>query len=148
MLKVILISAALSFMACAHDQCNNLPQRPLASDEGGTSPMPSPAATNTTPPAAAAEPIIPPDSIQIFKATGETQCEGGNATNRIPLDKMQSTLSSKKITVFESHTQSDGKMHMQLCGSPAGTVHVFTISKKYLKAAEKLGFKIFISKGH
>jgi hypothetical protein len=136
MLKIIFVFAALMFAACSHEQCNNVPQRPPASEDAGT--------VATATPAPTAAPVIPKDSVQIFKPTGEKQCEKGKAG--IPLDEMQATLTLKKITVFESHTQSDGKMHMQLCGSPAGTIHVFTISKNDLKAAEKLGFKIFVSK--
>ncbi len=138
MAKIILIFSCLIVAACAHDQCNNVPQRPPASDGVAEStPAPVPAA-----------PVIPPDSLQVFKPTGEKQCSTGpgGKPRGIPLDEMQNTLASKKITVFESHTQSDGKMHMELCGSPSGTVHVFTISKKDLKAAEKLGFKLFISR--
>jgi hypothetical protein len=89
--------------------------------------------------------VIPSNSVQIFKVTGEKQCQKGAG---IALDEMQSTLTAKQITVYEAHTQSDGKMHMELCGSPSGTIHVFTISKKDLKKAEKLGFKVFISKNH
>jgi hypothetical protein len=55
---------------------------------------------------------------------------------------MQATLTSKRISVFEGHTQPDGKMHMELCGAPAGTIHVFSISKRDLKKAQKLGFKL------
>src|ERR1022692_2973773 len=123
MLKIFLLFAiALGFMACAHGQCNNVPQRPPASDDAGT-PASGAVAAAPTPVA-----VIPPDSVQVFKTTGEKQCETGKGTPPgVTIDELQTTLTSKKITVFESHTQSDGKMHMELCGSPSGTVHVFTI---------------------
>lgn len=136
MSKIIFVFAALTVAACSHEQCNNVPQRPPASEEA--------AVVATATPAPTAAPVIPKDAVQVFKPTGEKQCEKGKAG--IPLDEMQATLSTNKIPVFESHTQSDGKMHMQLCGSPAGTIHVFTISKDDLKSAEKLGFKIFSSR--
>ena len=117
---------------CAHDQCNNIPQRPVT----------PPATTDVTPPAPRAiqssKMLLPEDSVQVSKPTGEKQCSVDKAE---PLNKVLAQLSTKKITVYESHTQADGLVHMDLCGAPGGNVNVFTISKKDLKKALNLGFK-------
>ena len=129
----ILLAVTLILVGCAHDQCNNVPQRPPASETPGPSPTPTPAPNV----------IIPSDAVQIFKPTGDKQCERGKGQS---LDDMQATLAGGNISVYESHTQSDGLMHMALCGSPSGTIHVFSISKKNLKKSFKLGFKVLNQK--
>jgi hypothetical protein len=131
----------LAAAGCSHGQCNNVPQRPVASEDAAASPTPAPAAMAEAPGAGAAAQVpAPKDAVQVFKPTGELQCEPGKGTS---LETVQDQLTSKKITVYESHTQPDGLMHMAVCGSPTGTIHVFTISKKSLHAAERAGFKSF-----
>jgi hypothetical protein len=142
----VAISAAFFLTACATENCSNVPQRPLASETAA--PSPAPVADQTVPATApvaavAAEPTqtTPPrgETVQVFKSTGQLQC---GQDPGLPLDEVRLQLSSKKISVYEAHTQPDGRMHMALCGAPSGTIHVFTISKKSLKKAEKIGFKI------
>jgi hypothetical protein len=131
----ILPAFAVLAISCSHGgPCNNVPQRPVAA----ATPVPEPAPAEEAPKAAVVEKRLP--SIQVYKSTGEQQCE---ASKGIPLDQMRASLTKKKITVYEARTQSDGLMHMTLCGSPAGTIHVFSIPKKNLKAAERLGFKVW-----
>ena len=75
-------------------------------------------------------PPTPQDGILIYRATGALQCEPGKGT---PLEQVEAQLVAKKILVYDGHTQPDGLMHMALCGSPSGTIHVFTISRKDLR---------------
>ncbi len=131
----------ISSLACVHSKnCNNIPQRPSPSP----CPTPMPNAyeragwSDTTPtptPEVKREP-----SIQVYKNTGDLQCEAGKG---IPLSDMEATLKKNKITVYDSKTQPDGLMHMALCGSPAGKIHLFTIPLSMQKNAENLGFKIW-----
>ena len=49
----------------------------------------------------------------------------------------------KGITTLSSRSDTDGMMHMQMCGTATGKVNVFEISDKDLAKAETLGFKRF-----
>jgi hypothetical protein len=89
-------------------------------------------------PQASSSSILPEGSIQISKPTGEKQCGNDKPT---PLSEVMGQLSKKKIKVYESHTQADGMAHIDLCGAPVGNINIFTISKKDLSKALKLGFK-------
>ena len=87
----------------------------------------------------------PDDSphVRIFKSTGEKQC---GQSPGISIQDMTKVLTRHHIYVIESHTQPDGLMHMVLCGAPSGKIHVFTISRKDLKRALRLDFKVFKSR--
>jgi hypothetical protein len=74
--------------------------------------------------------------VKIYKYDGSLQCGQGKAAD---LDNMAKEL--KGITVFSSKKQSDGLMHIQVCGSPTGTANVYEILEADLPRAEKLGFK-------
>lgn len=136
--NLLLSALFLAGVACSHGgNCNNIPQRPPAAAPQATEPTPAPAEASK-PVQAPVEKRLP--SIEVYKVTGEQQCE---STKGIPLEQMRATLTRKKITVYDGRTQSDGLMHMTLCGAPAGTIHVFSIPKKDLKRATKLGFKVW-----
>jgi hypothetical protein len=134
-LKFFLCTLLLVVVAgCAHDQCNNVPQRPVnpIATTGASPELPKRTVQSST------RLVLPEDSIQVSKPTGERQCSVGKAE---PLDQVLTQFKKNKITVYESHTQADGLMHTDLCGAPGGNVNVFTISKKDLTRALKLGFK-------
>ena len=143
--KLLAISAALLTVSCSHGTCNNLPQREVA-QEGKVSTT-GPELLPVDEPAKKAEAPAKPEkrlpSIEVFKATGELQC---GETKGLTQDEMKSFLTKNKISVYEGRTQSDGMMHMTLCGSPSGKIHIFSIPKKDLKRAEKLGFKTWVGK--
>lgn len=89
-------------------------------------------------PAAGAS-MTPPsklDRVKVYKTDGSLQCGQGKA---IPVADMQKEL--QNIQVYSSVNKSDGKMRMQLCGSPTGRCNVYEIDRKDLEAATKLGFK-------
>jgi hypothetical protein len=135
-LYVIFSSVAVLIIiaACSSNQCNNLPQRP----EPSPTPSPSQSLYKVVNPEAGKEqPRLP--SVNVSKGTGELQCGTGKA---IPIEDMQHTLVLAKVTVYEARTQLDGLMHVALCGSPTGKIHVFTIPQADLKKALKLGFKV------
>jgi hypothetical protein len=133
-IKTLFVVFAFMLVAgCAHDSCNNVPQRPQTAD---VPPAVEPGGFGRNVQSDSAS--LPPDAVLISKPTGELQCGQGKAT---PLDDVLKTLRSKKIKVYEAHTQSDGMVHMDLCGSPKGEIHVVAIAKKDLKKALKLGFQ-------
>ncbi len=133
--KLASLLPILLMAACSHGQCSNTPQKPVENaatvNEDGT-----PSVTAAPPPAAPK--TSPPGSVQVYKASGDKQCGTGQAT---PIEKMKDILTKNKVTVLEAHTQNDGMMHAQLCGSPSGEIHVFSISKSQVKKAKALGFK-------
>ena len=123
---------------CSHGPCNNIPQRPEPSPVPSPSPNYSQSLPSPTPLPEAQAPRTP--SVLVFKVTGEKQCQTGGGSN---LDDVKAQLTSKNIPVFEAHTQADGLMHMALCGTPTGGIHVFAIPKKLQAKAQRLGFRIF-----
>lgn len=80
------------------------------------------------------------ERIKVYKPDGSLQCGQGKA---IPVKDMESEL--KGIKVYSSSNQNDGKMRIQLCGSPTGNSNVYEIDRKDLDAALKLGFKEWLA---
>jgi hypothetical protein len=78
------------------------------------------------------------DRVFVYKADGSLQC---NMAKGIAPEEMEKELGG--IQVFSRATRADGKMHIQVCGSPTGQVNVFEIPSSSLKDAEKRGFKKF-----
>lgn len=150
-ITILMLSASVALcLSCSSKPCNNRPQNPYtlaqANQDSGSevgssdeykasgSGKPVPAVAPTT---AAVEPKE--STVDVFKNTGELQCEAGGG---ISIETAQEALNKSKIKVYSAHTQSDGMMHIALCGSNAGNIHVFKIPKKDLKKAEKLGYKL------
>lgn len=79
-----------------------------------------------------------PDRVLVYKADGSLQC---GMAKGIPAEEMEKDLGG--IKVFSRMNQPDGKMHIQVCGSPTGRVNVYEIPISSLKDAEKRGFKKF-----
>ncbi len=137
---------------CSSGQCSNIPARPTA-EENKASTQTINMSENEKPlievasAAAVPAPVVPApkkeDTILIYKDSGEKQCGMGKT---VPLDEAKAILEKKKILVYESHTQDDGLIHMQLCGSASGKIHVFSILKKNLKKAQTLGFKPLVTR--
>lgn len=50
-------------------------------------------------------------------------------------------LKKAGISIFESSKGNDGKMYMQMCGAPTGSVNATLISQSDLPKALALGFK-------
>jgi hypothetical protein len=122
-------------VGCSHSECKNIPQRDAAlAAQQQSSPTPTESVTPVNTKSEANSKLI-----QIYKETGAKQCGEGDA---IPLQKVKEQLTKNKVEPLDAKTQSDGYMHMQVCGAPTGEIHVFTIQKSQLKRATALGFKI------
>lgn len=125
----LLILGSAFLISCTHGQCSNVPQRPtddqikknLKEEEPA---LPAPANDSF---------------LTIYKDSGMKQCE---AKSGVSIEVFKSRLTKAGVQVLEARTQSDGQMRIQKCGAGAGQIHVFVIEKKFLKKAEKQGFKI------
>jgi hypothetical protein len=98
------------------------------------------AATNPGDPAKADMTTKTPlgDRVFVYKPDGSLQC--GMAKGTVP-EEMEKELSG--IQVFSRSNRPDGKMHIQVCGSPTGRVNVYEIPSSSFKEVEKRGFKKF-----
>jgi hypothetical protein len=80
---------------------------------------------------------LPEGHVLVYKADGSLQCATGKAVK--PADMAADLLDG--IKVYSQDTRSDGRMHVQVCGTPTGRINVFEIDATSLPAAEKRGFK-------
>lgn len=76
------------------------------------------------------------ERVKVFKYDGTLQCAQGK---KIDLNVMQKDL--KDIKVYNSFSDNDGMMRVQLCGSLTGNANVYEIDRENLKKALSLGFK-------
>ena len=90
----------------------------------------------SAPAAARADKLTATDRVLVYKYDGGAQCGQGRART---VDQMAKDL--KDIPILSSQKRSDGLMHIEVCGQPAGTANVYEISAKYLSKAEARGFK-------
>jgi len=77
--------------------------------------------------------------IWIYKEDGTVQCEGEKGR---PLEQDQKSVEKAGIKIFASKKTTDGKMRIQMCGSPTGNVNAFEILASQEAAAKKLGFRV------
>lgn len=84
------------------------------------------------------EPQTSDSRVFVYKPDGSLQCGMGKG---IPPEEMEKELEG--IKVYSRENRPDGKMHIQVCGSPTGQVNVYEIPASSLKEAEKRGFKKF-----
>jgi hypothetical protein len=78
------------------------------------------------------------DTVWVQKPDGGQQCEPGTGKT---LDAGAEDLARAKITVKNSRKGSDGKLRIQLCGSPTGGQNAYEIPRKDLARAKSLGFE-------
>lgn len=140
------VAAVFILSACANHPCVHMRNPELAAQSGSeaavqpsssTAPTPIPAMTPSKESAAkmSAKPAVS-NTVLVFKADGSLQCGQGKG---LAIEEMEKEL--KGIKVLSRDKRPDGKMHIQLCGSPTGMINVFEISEKNLKDAEARGFK-------
>ncbi|MDX2463375.1 MAG: serpin family protein [Porticoccus sp.] len=79
--------------------------------------------------------LTPP--VEIYKHSGAKQCEPGSG---ISIFEMGRELGNAGIAALESREGSDGQIYIALCGSPDGTINIFTIDETQVPLAEMLGF--------
>jgi hypothetical protein len=133
-------SLALGLGACANGPCRHLREPRLAEGQAAAE-----AASQTSAAKAVATPVAsgstassggPVSSVFVYKPDGSLQC--GTAKG-LSLEEMEKQL--RGMPVLSRDKRPDGKMHIQVCGSPTGMINVFEIDETHLKEAEARGFK-------
>jgi hypothetical protein len=81
--------------------------------------------------------------VQIYKYDGTLQCGLGQ---EIPLDEMAKELKGSGIEVLASRKGIDGLAHIAVCGASTGAINVFAIRRDVLPAAQKLGYRMLMSR--
>lgn len=81
-------------------------------------------------------PSSPINRVKVYKSDGSLQCGMGKV---IPLAEMAAQLQG--IKVHSSENKNDGKMRIQVCGSPTGQANVYEIDRSDLEKALALGFQ-------
>jgi len=128
LLALALISVMVA-SACANGPCRHLREPQLA--DGQAAAM-KPTATPAPTPSPGAEMA----TVFVYKPDGSLQC---GMAKGLSLEEMEKQL--KGIPVLSRDKRPDGKMHIQVCGSPTGMINVFEINETSLKEAEARGFK-------
>lgn len=79
------------------------------------------------------------DVVRVYKPDGSVQCGSFSA---ISVEAMQKQLGN--IQVLNAAKRNDGLLRAQQCGLPTGNSNVYTIYRKDLAAALKLGFQEWV----
>lgn len=74
--------------------------------------------------------------VHVYKPDGSLQCNQGR---KITPEEMEKELAG--VRIYSKLNKNDGKMRIQLCGSPTGNCNIFEIDRENLDQALKLGFK-------
>lgn len=127
----ILVSMFL-LQACASGPCYPLKHPELAKRSTGTK------TGEGAKGSAVSEPKLSDSRVFVYKPDGSLQCGMGKGVSP---NEMEKQLDG--IKVYSRENRPDGKMHIQVCGSPTGQVNVYEIPASSLKEAEKRGFKKF-----
>ncbi|HLE01744.1 MAG TPA: hypothetical protein VJB59_15890 [Bdellovibrionota bacterium] len=77
--------------------------------------------------------------VWVVRDDGAKKCSGDSGES---LEQGARELTKAKVNVQQSRKGSDGKMHMEMCGAPAGTVNGYLIPKADLPTAIERGFKL------
>ncbi len=136
MKTLALATAALTLIsACASGPCRRLREPQLAEGQAAQTKLATPPVA-TAPAGPTGSTGGPVSSVFVYKPDGSLQC--GTAKG-VSLEEMEKQL--RGIPVLSRDKRPDGKMHIQVCGSPTGIINVFEINESTLKEAEARGFK-------
>lgn len=134
-MKVSAFALLVLFLSgCANGPCMHMRQQQLA-DRAGSGATATPAVTETPIGSGAAKPLTDSGvSVFVSKPDGSLQC----GARGVSAEEMEKQL--KGIKVISRDKRSDGKMHIQVCGSPTGQLNIYEIPESSLKDAEARGF--------
>ena len=82
-------------------------------------------------------------TVWVTQPDGAKSCEGEDPAKT--LEKVANQLKTAGVQVLEMKKGNDGKMYMQMCGAPTGSLNAFKISKQDLAKAQGLGFQIEVA---
>ena len=78
------------------------------------------------------------EAVWVSKPDGSEGCSPDSGSSLL---QGSAELTQAHIPVLESKKGSDGKMHIEMCGAPKGTVNLFLIPRDRLPAALVLGYQ-------
>ncbi len=78
------------------------------------------------------------ETVWVAKSDGAASCAPESGKE---LAHGADELKKEKIQVLDSRKGSDGKVHIQMCGAPEGTMNFYLIPKKSLPQALALGYQ-------
>lgn len=87
--------------------------------------------------------VFDESTVQVFKYDGTLQCGMGG---EIPLEEMAKELETADIEVVASRKGTDGLVHISVCGSSTGTINVYVIDRGALPAAQRLGYRLLVTR--
>lgn len=102
------------------------------------SPPPAQESAKQEEPALSSERQERQDAVWITKADGSKSCEKDSGQST---EQGGEELKKAQVKILESKKGSDGKMRVQMCGVPSGSVNAYKILKADLPKAIALGFK-------
>lgn len=79
-----------------------------------------------------------PEIVWVKRSDGALSCAMEKAQ---ALEEGRKELNSAQVKVLDAQKTHDGKMHIQMCGAPAGSENSYLILKRDLNKALALGFK-------
>jgi hypothetical protein len=80
----------------------------------------------------------PGSKVWIVRPDGAQSCGIKSGQS---VEEVSEELKKAGVLVHEARKGSDGKMRMQVCGAPAGSVNAFLIEESDLPKAMAIGFK-------
>jgi hypothetical protein len=87
--------------------------------------------------------VFDESNIQVYKYDGTLQCGMGH---EISLEEMAKELEGAGILVPAGHKDTDGLMHISVCGASTGTINVYLIDRGSLPAAQRLGYQTLVTR--
>lgn len=87
--------------------------------------------------------VFDESTVQIYKYDGTLQCGMGG---EIPLEEMAKELATAGIDVITSRKDTDGLAHISVCGASTGAINVYVIDREALPAAQKLGYRLLVTR--
>ena len=81
--------------------------------------------------------------VQVYMYDGTLQCGLGQA---IGVEEMAEKLTGAGIEVLQSGKDTDGLLHIAVCGASTGAINVYTINRDDLAAARRLGFHVLVTR--
>jgi hypothetical protein len=82
-------------------------------------------------------PVQQKEGVWVMRPDGALSCEPDSGRT---LAQDAEALKKAKIPVLDSKKESDGKVHVQMCGASQGTFNAYLIPKDQVTGAKKLGF--------
>ncbi len=82
-------------------------------------------------------------SQEVVWVSKSDQSKSCDPESGVSLLQGREELKKIKILVFDSKKKNKGRLYIQMCGAPGGTMNVFLIPRRNLTAAISLGYEEF-----